>query len=138
LPLPHFEHPEVPQFDPPLRGERLDDRVKRPLHDFLRLELGQVRPLRDLFYDFFLRHENRPPTLGVRKQPPGQVVSSLGGIKGSVKHNDPLNRSESCRRRSAYWAIRSAVRRTATATAKPATAASAHFGFSRRHTSAVM
>jgi hypothetical protein len=71
LPLLHFEHAEVPKFNPAFGHECLNDGVERPLHDFLRGELGQtaleqfflIRLVAKLADDFFLGHEAVPPIL---------------------------------------------------------------------------
>ena len=51
-----LKHPEVSEFDPPVRDQRVDDRVERPLDDFLGLQLGQLGPLGNPPDDLFLGH----------------------------------------------------------------------------------
>src|SRR5262249_28620463 len=48
---------EVPQLDPALRHQRLDDRVEGPLDDVLRLELSQTDILGNLLDNLFLGHD---------------------------------------------------------------------------------
>ena len=55
-PLFDFEHAKVPELDPLLSDQRVDDRVKGFLHDLLGLQLGQSQLLRNLFDDLFLGH----------------------------------------------------------------------------------
>jgi hypothetical protein len=59
-----LEHPEISQFDPPLTDERLDQGVKRPLHQFLRAKLGEIDLFGDGPDDVFLGHGSGLPSKG--------------------------------------------------------------------------
>jgi len=51
-----FEHSEVAKLDSSIFHKRLDDRVKRLLDDFFRLQLRQTQLVRNRLNDLFLRH----------------------------------------------------------------------------------
>jgi len=61
LPPLDLKHAEVSQLDATLPDERLDEGVKRPLHQFLRAKLGKVDLLGDRPDNVFLGHGSDAP-----------------------------------------------------------------------------
>ena len=56
----HLEDTEIPQLDPSVSYQGLDNRVKGLLDDFLRLLLSQPDFFRDRSHDVFLSHSDSP------------------------------------------------------------------------------
>lgn len=65
----HLKDTKIPQFNSPLTDQRINDRIKRPLHDVFGLLLGQSEFLGDDSYDFFLRHPDLLPQ-SLNQRPP--------------------------------------------------------------------
>ena len=83
-----LEDAEIPQLDPPLGDQRLDDRVERPLDDVLGLELRQADLLGDLLDDLFLGHDGGLPrgTIGPCRTSIGStVLVAWSRVKPKVK-----------------------------------------------------
>jgi len=61
-PRANLEHSEIPQLDPTLLHQRLNNRVERLLNDLLDLLLVESRLIGNRFHDLFLCHDRNPRT----------------------------------------------------------------------------
>ncbi len=77
-----LEDAEIPQLDPALGNQRLDDRIEGPLDDVLRLELGQIDILGNLLDDLFLGHvvDLRGGGVGPACRTESERVGGLGTV----------------------------------------------------------
>ena len=98
-PWANLEHAEIPQFDPALFHQRLNNRVERLLNDLLDLLLVESRLIGNRFHDLFLCHDRNPRASRHPKSFTSWTLmpKSLGRYSVAVKvfpnRNNPTDRT---------------------------------------------